>query len=167
MGAVHGSARRRRLQAEPCWRGKSSGRPACHAILKLTHPRCRPDAGFGGSDGVRSVAGPRRAGHRRGDGRLAEQLAFFAKPKLLIIDELGYLPLERASAHVFFQLVTRRYERGNILLTTNQPVTEWGRVFGDEMIAAAVLDRLFHHSHTLVVTGEAEPRACARRPPTV
>lgn len=89
------------------------------------------------------------------EGRLADQLAFFAKPKLLIIDELGYLPLERASAHVFFQLVTRRYERGSILLTTNQPVTEWGHVFGDEMIAAAVLDRLLHHSHTLVVHGES------------
>lgn len=59
------------------------------------------------------------------ENRLAEQLASYAKPKLLIIDELGYLPLERASAHVFFQLVTRRYERGIILLTTNQPVTEW------------------------------------------
>jgi len=89
------------------------------------------------------------------EGRLAEQLAFFAKPKLLIVDELGYLPLERASAHVFFQLVTRRYERGSILLTTNQPVTEWGNVFGDEMIAAAVLDRLLHHSHALVVHGDS------------
>jgi DNA replication protein DnaC len=89
------------------------------------------------------------------EGRLADQLAFYAKPKLLIIDELGYLPLERASAHVFFQLVTRRYERGPILLTTNQPVTEWGHVFGDEMIAAAVLDRLLHHAHTLVVHGES------------
>jgi DNA replication protein DnaC len=89
------------------------------------------------------------------EGRLSEQLAFFAKPKLLVIDELGYLPLERASAHVFFQLVTRRYERGSILLTTNQPVTEWGHVFGDEMIAAAVLDRLLHHSHTLVIHGES------------
>jgi DNA replication protein DnaC len=89
------------------------------------------------------------------EGRLAEQLAFYAKPKLLIIDELGSLPLERASAHVFFQLVTRRYEKGAILLTTNQPVTEWGHVFGDEMIAAAVLDRLLHHSHTLVVHSES------------
>ena len=89
------------------------------------------------------------------EGRLADQLAFYAKPKLLVIDELGYLPLERASAHVFFQLVTRRYERGSILLTTNQPVTEWGHVFGDEMIAAAVLDRLLHHSHTLVVQGDS------------
>jgi DNA replication protein DnaC len=89
------------------------------------------------------------------EGRFADQLAFYAKPKLLIIDELGYLPLERASAHVFFQLVTRRYEKGSILLTTNQPVTDWGHVFGDEMIAAAVLDRLLHHSHALVVRGDS------------
>lgn len=89
------------------------------------------------------------------EGHFGEQLAFFAKPKLLIIDELGYLPLERTSAHLFFQLVARRYERGSILLTTNQPVTEWGQVFGDETIAAAILDRLLHHSHTLVIKGES------------
>jgi DNA replication protein DnaC len=89
------------------------------------------------------------------EGHLAEQIAFYAKPKLLIIDELGYLPLERTSANLFFQLVARRYERGSILLTTNQPVTEWGHVFGDETIAAAILDRLLHHSHTLVIKGES------------
>jgi len=89
------------------------------------------------------------------EGHFAEQLAFYAKPKLLIIDELGYLPLERTTAHLFFQLVARRYERGSILLTTNQPVTEWGQVFGDETIAAAILDRLLHHSHTLVIKGES------------
>ncbi len=89
------------------------------------------------------------------EGHLAEQLTFFGKPKLLLIDELGYLPLERTSAHLFFQLVARRYERGSILLTTNQPVTDWGHVFGDETIAAAILDRLLHHSHTLVIKGES------------
>jgi DNA replication protein DnaC len=89
------------------------------------------------------------------DGRLEERLTFFAKPKLLIVDELGYLPFEKRSANLFFQLVTRRYERGSMLLTTNQMVTQWGQVFGDEMIAAAVLDRLLHHSHVLVVQGES------------
>lgn len=89
------------------------------------------------------------------EGRLAEQIGFFAKPKLLIVDELGYLPFEKRSANLFFQLVTRRYERGSMLLTTNQMVTQWGQVFGDEMIAAAVLDRLLHHSHVLVVQGES------------
>jgi len=89
------------------------------------------------------------------EGHFGDQLTFFAKPKLLIVDELGYLPLERATANLFFQLVAKRYERGSILLTTNQQVTEWGHVFGDETIAAAILDRLLHHSHTLVIKGES------------
>jgi DNA replication protein DnaC len=89
------------------------------------------------------------------DGQLADRLAYYAKPKLLIIDELGYLPFERRSAHVFFQLVARRYERGSLLITTNQVVTQWGTVFGDEVLAAAILDRLLHHSHTLMIQGES------------
>jgi DNA replication protein DnaC len=89
------------------------------------------------------------------DGVLADKLAFYAKPKLLICDELGYLPFEKRSAHLFFQLVARRYERGSMLITTNQQVTQWGTVFGDEVLAAAILDRLLHHSHALVIKGES------------
>ncbi|MBD9573679.1 ATP-binding protein, partial [Ensifer sp. ENS08] len=61
-----------------------------------------------------------------GEGRLEERLGFLAKPKLLIIDELGYLPLEPNAAHLFFQLVSRRYERGAMLVTSNRSVGEWG-----------------------------------------
>lgn len=89
------------------------------------------------------------------EGRFAEQLSFYAKPKLLIVDELGYLPFERRSAHLFFQLVAKRYERSSTLITTNQSVTQWGAVFGDDVIAAALLDRLLHHSHTLTIQGES------------
>lgn len=90
------------------------------------------------------------------EGQLAEKLTFYAKPKLLIVDELGYLPFEKRSAHLFFQLVARRYERGSsMLITTNQVVTQWGAVFGDEVLAAAILDRLLHHSHTLLIQGES------------
>jgi len=89
------------------------------------------------------------------EGKLGEQLSFYAKPKLLVIDELGYLPFEKQSANLFFQLVTRRYERGSMLITSNQMVTQWGHVFGDEMIAAAVLDRLLHHSHALIIQGDS------------
>jgi DNA replication protein DnaC len=89
------------------------------------------------------------------DGQLAERLTFYSKPKLLVIDELGYLPFERRSAHLFFQLVAKRYERGSTLITTNQLVTQWGTVFGDEVLAAAILDRLLHHSYTLMVQGES------------
>lgn len=89
------------------------------------------------------------------DGQLAERLTFYAKPRLLLIDELGYLPFEKRSAHLFFQLVARRYERGSTLITTNQMVSQWGTVFGDDVLAAAILDRLLHHSHTLVIQGES------------
>jgi DNA replication protein DnaC len=89
------------------------------------------------------------------EGQLAERLAFYAKPKLLIVDELGYLPFEKRSAHLFFQLVARRYEKGSMVITTNQVVTQWGGVFGDEVLAAAILDRLLHHSFTLMIQGES------------
>lgn len=89
------------------------------------------------------------------EGKLHDQLSFFAKPKLLIVDELGYLPFEKRTANLFFQLVTRRYERGSMIVTTNQMVSQWGQVFGDDMIAAAILDRLLHHSHTLVIQGDS------------
>ena len=89
------------------------------------------------------------------EGQLAERLTFYSKPKLLVIDELGYLPFERRSAHLFFQLVARRYERASTLITTNQLVTQWGTVFGDEVLAAAILDRLLHHSYTLMIQGES------------
>lgn len=89
------------------------------------------------------------------EGQLQDKLGFFTKPKLLVIDELGYLPFEKRSAHLFFQLVARRYERGSTLVTTNQLVTQWGSVFGEEVLAAAILDRLLHHSHTLMIQGES------------
>jgi DNA replication protein DnaC len=88
-------------------------------------------------------------------GRLEERLLHFTKPKLLIIDELGYLPVEPDAAHVLFQLVSRRYERGSILLTSNRAVSEWGDVFGDPVVATAILDRLLHHSHVLTIRGES------------
>ncbi len=89
------------------------------------------------------------------EGGLSDKLTEFCKPRLLIIDELGYLPFERRAAHLFFQLVNRRYEKGSLLVTTNQRVSEWGIVFGDEVLATAILDRLLHHSHTPLITGES------------
>jgi DNA replication protein DnaC len=89
------------------------------------------------------------------EGRLEERLAFYAKPKLLIVDELGYLPFDPNAAHLFFQLVSRRYERGSLLLTSNRSVTEWGTVFGDPVVATAILDRLLHHSHVVTIRGDS------------
>jgi DNA replication protein DnaC len=89
------------------------------------------------------------------EGRLEERLGFFAKPKLLIVDELGYLPFETNAAHLFFQLVSRRYERGSVLITSNRAVGEWGSVFGDPVVATAILDRLLHHSHVVTIRGDS------------
>jgi DNA replication protein DnaC len=94
-------------------------------------------------------------GKAESEGVLSDKLTEYAKPRLLIIDELGYLPFERRAAHLFFQLVNRRYEKGSLLVTTNQRVSEWGTVFGDEVLATAILDRLLHHSHTLLIRGES------------
>lgn len=93
--------------------------------------------------------------HATGPGALEERLTFFTKPKLLIVDELGYLPLEPQAAHLFFQLVSRRYERGSMLVTSNRGVGEWGAVFGDAVVAAAILDRLLHHSVVIGVRGDS------------
>ena len=90
-----------------------------------------------------------------GDGLLDKQLTQLSRPKLLIIDELGYLPFEANAAHLFFQLVSRRYERGSILITSNRSVGEWGGVFGDPVIATAILDRLLHHSTVITIRGDS------------
>ena len=94
-------------------------------------------------------------GKARSEGRLEERLKFYATPRLLIIDEIGYLPIERADANLFFQLVSRRYERGPMILTSNQGFTAWGEVFGDRVIATAILDRLLHHAVTLNIRGNS------------
>jgi DNA replication protein DnaC len=90
-----------------------------------------------------------------GEGRLDERLLHFSKPKLLIVDELGYLPFEPNAAHLFFQLVSRRYERGSMLITSNRAVGEWGTVFGDPVVATAILDRLLHHSYVVTIRGDS------------
>jgi DNA replication protein DnaC len=89
------------------------------------------------------------------DGALDRQLTTLARPKLLIIDELGYLPFEANAAHLFFQLVSRRYEKGSILITSNRSIGEWGTVFGDPVVATAILDRLLHHSTVITIRGDS------------
>ena len=73
----------------------------------------------------------------------------------LIVDEIGYLPIDRQGANLFFQLISRRYERGPMILTTNQSFGSWGEVFGDRIIATAILDRILHHAITLNIRGNS------------
>ena len=89
------------------------------------------------------------------ENRLEEKLKLFTTPRLLIIDEIGYLPIERTGANLFFQLISRRYERGPMILTSNQSFAAWGEVFGDRVIATAILDRLLHHAVTLNIRGNS------------
>ena len=70
-------------------------------------------------------------------------------------DERGYLSLDPNGAYLFFQLISRCYQRGSVLITSNRPVMEWGEVFGDQVVATAILDRLLHHSHVLTIRGDS------------
>ena len=81
----------------------------------------------------------------------------------MIVDELGYLPLEPDAAHLFFQLVSRRYEKGAMLITSNRNISEWGTVFGDAVVATAILDRLLHHSHVVTIRGDSYRLRAKRR----
>jgi DNA replication protein DnaC len=87
--------------------------------------------------------------------RLEAKLRGLTKPKLLIIDEVGYLPLDGWEARMVFQLVSQRYERGSIILTSNKSYGDWGKIFPDQVMAAAILDRLLHHSTTVNIKGES------------
>lgn len=71
----------------------------------------------------------------------------------MIVDEVGYLPLDRAEANMVFQLVSRRYERGSMIITSNKSFAEWGGVLGDDVLATAILDRLLHHCDALSING--------------
>jgi len=94
-------------------------------------------------------------GLRKADalGKLSNQLAQLQRPHLLAIDEAGYLPLDRADANRLFQAVNRRYTRGSTIITSNKTVGEWAETFGDEVLAAAIIDRLLHDGEVLAING--------------
>jgi DNA replication protein DnaC len=92
-------------------------------------------------------------GRAEREGRLIERIRFYARPALLIVDEIGYLPITAGGANLFFQLVNARYERGAMILTSNRGFAEWGEVFGDPVVATALLDRLLHHAVVVQIEG--------------
>lgn len=87
------------------------------------------------------------------EGRHEYVLKQYLKYKLLIIDEIGYLPIDALGANLFFQLIAKRYEKRSTIITTNIPLSKWGQTFSDSTIASAILDRLVHHSHIIKITG--------------
>ena len=89
------------------------------------------------------------------ENRLERRMRVYLAPRVLIIDEMGYLPLDEAGATILFQLVSARYERGSVILTSNKSYGDWGGIFGDSVVATAILDRLLHHSTTVNIRGES------------
>ena len=94
----------------------------------------------------------RRAHHAN---RLDSKMRQYLRPRILVIDEVGYLPMDPLGANLFFQLVSTRYERGSMILTSNKSFGDWGELFGDTVLASAILDRLLHHSHIVNIRGQS------------
>jgi len=88
-------------------------------------------------------------------GRLQTELLRLSRYPLLIVDEVGYIPFEPEAANLFFQLVASRYERASLIVTSNKPFGRWGEVFGDEVVAAAMIDRLVHHAEVVSLRGDS------------
>lgn len=87
------------------------------------------------------------------ENRLEARMKFFSKYKVLIIDELGYMPIDKDAANLFFQLVAKRYEKHCTIITTNMAFSQWGDIFGSATLANAILDRLLHHSEVISIKG--------------
>jgi DNA replication protein DnaC len=88
-------------------------------------------------------------------GRLQAELTRLGRYPLLVIDEVGYIPFEPEAANLFFQLVSARYERASLIVTSNKPFGRWGETFGDEVVAAAMIDRLVHHAEVIALKGDS------------
>lgn len=89
------------------------------------------------------------------ENRLAERIKNYAKYKVLIIDEIGYLPMDIQGANLFFQLIAKRYEKNTTIFTSNKPFSQWNEVFSDVTIASAILDRILHHCNVINIKGES------------
>src|SRR4051812_30244512 len=88
-------------------------------------------------------------------GRLQAELTRLGRYPLLVVDEVGYIPFEPEAANLFFQLVSSRYERASLIVTSNKPFGRWGEVFGDDVVAAAMIDRLVHHAEVVALKGDS------------
>jgi hypothetical protein len=128
----------RRRQDASGHRARREGRRSGYSALFLT---------------LESLMG--RLGRARHENRLDRTLQQLTYPRLLIQDELGYLPLSREEASLFFRLLVRRYERGSLIVTSNKSFADWGEVFNDQVLATAILDRLLHQATSLNIKGES------------
>jgi DNA replication protein DnaC len=96
-----------------------------------------------------------RLGDAQRQGRLDEELRRLLRVPLLVVDEVGYIPFDPVAANLMFSLVSSRYERASLIVTSNKPFSAWGEIFGDEIVAAAMIDRLVHHAEILSLKGDS------------
>jgi len=96
-----------------------------------------------------------RLGDAKRQGNLEEELTRLGRIPLLVVDEVGYIPFDPEAANLMFSLVSARYERASVIVTSNKPFSAWGEIFGDEVVAAAMIDRLVHHAEILALKGDS------------
>jgi DNA replication protein DnaC len=124
-----------------------------HLATALGYAACQQGASVLFANAI-SVINDLSAAQKRG--LLKRQLKTYLRPELLALDEIGYLPIDQHGADLLFQVISQRYEQGSIVLTTNKPFKQWPSIFNnDSTIASAVLDRLLHHAHTIVIEGSS------------
>jgi DNA replication protein DnaC len=124
-----------------------------HLAIALGYAACQEGYAVRFANAI-SVINDLAAAQKRG--LLKKQLKKYLLPELLVLDELGYLPIDQHGADLLFQVISQRYERGALVLTTNKPFKQWASIFNnDSTIASAVLDRLLHHAETVVIEGQS------------
>jgi DNA replication protein DnaC len=124
-----------------------------HLAIALGYAACQEGYAVRFADAI-SVINDLAAAQKRG--LLKRQLKKYLAPELLLLDEIGYLPIDQHGADLLFQVISQRYERGSLVLTTNKPFKQWASIFNnDSTIASAVLDRLLHHAETVVIEGSS------------
>jgi DNA replication protein DnaC len=96
-----------------------------------------------------------RLGEAHGRGRLQDELRRLGRVPLIVVDEVGYIPFEAEASNLFFQLISARYERASVIVTSNKPFARWGEVFGDASVASAMIDRLVHHAAVITLKGDS------------
>ncbi len=131
----------------------SVGLGKSHLATALGHTACLKGYSVlftGAVDTINNLSAAKKAG------RLKQEINKYLKPSLLILDELGYLPIDKMGADLLFQIISQRYERGSIVITTNRVFKEWPEIFNnDSTLTSAVLDRLLHHAETVVIEGKS------------
>jgi len=123
-----------------------------HLALALGHEAVKQGSGVSYANASNLIERLVKANR---ENKLDERIKALTKFHLLIINEMGYLPFNSKGTHCFFQLISRRYEKSLTIFTSNKSYGEWGEIFGDHVIAAAVLDRILHHSTTLNIKGDS------------